>query len=101
MWCSTPTNWLSQKIPAIRKLKAVMLTRPTSAMLAPDDLDIQALRDKHGREFEDRWRETFGFGFDCLTRSEARYLENSPDAQTIRDRLAAAGLESRPGPTAR
>ena len=30
-----------------------------------------------------------------LTRSEARYLENSPDAHTIRDRLVAAGLESR------
>jgi hypoxanthine-guanine phosphoribosyltransferase len=73
--------------------------KPYSAMLAPDDLHIQVLRDKHGREFEDWWRETFGFGFDCLTRSEARYLENSPDAQTIRDRLAAAGLESRSGPT--
>jgi hypothetical protein len=70
-------------------------------MLAPDDLHIQALRDKHGREFEDWWRQTFGFGFDCLTRSEARYLENSPDAQTIRDRLTAAGLESGAGPTVR
>jgi hypoxanthine-guanine phosphoribosyltransferase len=79
----------------------VLTGKPYSAMLAPDDLHIQALRDKHGREFEDWWRETFGFGFDCLTRSEARYLENSPDAQTIRDRLAAAGLESRSGPTAR
>jgi len=76
----------------------VLTGKPYSAMLAPDDLHIQALRDKHGREFEDWWRQTFGFGFDCLTRSEARYLENSPDAQTIRDRLTAAGLESRAGP---
>jgi len=68
-------------------------------MLASDDLHIQALTGKPGPEFEDWWRETFGFGFDCLTRSEARYLENSPDAQTIRDRLTAAGLESRSGPT--
>jgi hypothetical protein len=77
----------------------VLTGKPCSDMLAPDDLHIQALRDRHGREFEDWWRETFGFGFDCLTRSEARYLENSPDAQTIRDRLTAAGLESRSGPT--
>ena len=36
--------------------------------------------------------ENVGFGFECLTRSEARYLENSADAQTIRDRLVAAGF---------
>ena len=77
----------------------VLTGKPYSAMLAPHDLHIQALKDRHGREFEDWWRETFGFGFNCLTRSEARYLENSPDAQTIRDRLTAAGLESRSGPT--
>jgi hypothetical protein len=40
------------------------------------------------------WRQTFGFGYDSLTRSEARYLENSPDAHAIRERLIAAGLES-------
>jgi hypothetical protein len=77
----------------------VLTSKPYSAMLAPDDLHIQALRDRYGREFEDWWRETFGFPFDCLTRSEARYVENSPDAQTIRDRLTAAGLESSSGPT--
>ena len=40
------------------------------------------------------WRQTFGFGYDSLTRSEARYLENSPDAHAIRNRLIAGGLES-------
>jgi orotate phosphoribosyltransferase-like protein len=68
--------------------------KPYSAKLAPDETQIQALRDKHGQEFEDWWRQRFGFGFAELTRSEARYLENSPDAHTIRDRLVAAGLES-------
>ena len=34
-----------------------------------------------------------------LTRSEARHLENSPDAHAIRDRLIAAGLESRALPS--
>jgi hypothetical protein len=74
----------------------VLTGKPYSAKLAPDDSLIQALREKHGQEFEDWWRRTFGFGYDSLTRSEARYLENSPDAHTIRDRLIAAGLEGRP-----
>ena len=67
--------------------------KPYSAKLAPDDALIEALRYKHGQDLEDWWRERFGFGFDCLTRSEARYLENSPDAQAVRNRLIAAGLE--------
>jgi hypothetical protein len=73
--------------------------KPYSAKLAPDDAQIQALRDKHGQEFENWWRQRFGFGFAELTRSEARYLENSPDAHTIRGRLVAAGLESGSGPS--
>jgi hypothetical protein len=72
--------------------------KPYSATLAPDDALICALRDKHGRDLEDWWREKFGFGFDCLTRSEARYLEKSPDAQAIRDRIVAAGPEGGLGP---
>ncbi|MGH8170434.1 MAG: phosphoribosyltransferase [Steroidobacteraceae bacterium] len=67
--------------------------KPYSAKLAPEHSAIAALRQKHGRELENWWKERFGFSFDCLTRSEARYLEHSPDAHTIRDRLAAAGLE--------
>ena len=75
-------------------LGATVLTgKPHSATLAPDDVSIQSLRKKHGYEFEEWWRQRFGFGFDCLTRSEARYLGNSADANTIRDRLVAAGLE--------
>jgi hypothetical protein len=75
-------------------LAATVLTgKPHSAKLAPDDELLQALRHKHGRELEGWWRDTYGFGFDCLTRSEARYLEKSSDVDTIRDRLVAAGLE--------
>jgi hypothetical protein len=71
--------------------------KPYSAKLAPDDALISALREKHGRDLEKWWREKFGFGFECLTRSEARYLEKSPDAQAIRDRITAAGPESGSG----
>jgi hypothetical protein len=75
----------------------VLTGKPYSAKLAPDDELIRALRDKHGRHFENWWRERLGFGFDCLTRSEARYLEKSADAQAIRDRLIEAGLEGGSG----
>jgi hypothetical protein len=79
-------------------LGATVLTgKPYSAKLSPDRTQIEALRSKHGRDLENWWRERFGFGFDCLTRSEARYLENSPDAQAIRDRLVEAGLEGGSG----
>ena len=72
---------------------AVLTGKPYSAKLSPNDASIQSLRHKHGNELEEWWQERFGFGFNCLTRSEARYLEKSADAQTIRNRLAAAGLE--------
>ena len=58
--------------------------------LAPEPSLIQAVRDKHGNDLEIWWQEEFGYGFDCLTQSEARYLERSPDADTIRNRMAAA-----------
>ncbi len=41
------------------------------------------------------WRERFGFGFEFLTEFEARYLLRAENADTIRNRLAAAEQESR------
>jgi hypothetical protein len=54
------------------------------------EAQIRALRAKHGAGLEEWWRQHFGFDFECLTRSEARYLENTPDADTVRSRIAAA-----------
>lgn len=74
-------------------LGATVLTgKPFSAKLAPEYGQIAALRAKHGAQLEEWWKQSFGFGFECLTRSEARYLQNSADAQTVRDRVVAAGL---------
>jgi len=64
--------------------------RPYSAKLAPEPSLIQAVRDKHGNDLETWWQREFGYGFDCLTQSEARYLERSPDADTIRKRVVEA-----------
>ena len=67
--------------------------KPYSAKLNPSEEQLHELREKHGPDFEKWWREHFGHAFDCLTQSEARYLARSPDADTIRDRLAAAECE--------
>lgn len=76
-----------------RVVGATALTgKPYSAKLAPAERQIQTLREKHGRGLEEWWVESFGFDFDRLTRSEARYLEKTEDAHTIRDRIVAARL---------
>jgi hypothetical protein len=46
------------------------------------------LRAKHG-ELEVGRRNRFGFGSDSLTESEARYLERTENADTIRSRIAS------------
>jgi len=61
-----------------------------SAALAPTAEQIALLRAKHGKELEIWWNERFGHGFDCLTQSEARYLERTQDADTVRNRIAEA-----------
>jgi hypothetical protein len=74
-----------------RVVGAVALTgKPYSARLALSDQQLAELRHKHGG-LEDWWRERFGFGFEALTESEARYLARTADADTIRSRLAEAG----------
>ena len=73
---------------------AVGLTgKAYSAKLNPSEEQLDELRQKHGPDFEKWWREHFGHAFDCLTQSEARYLALSPNADTIRSRLAAAVRE--------
>jgi hypoxanthine phosphoribosyltransferase len=56
--------------------------------LTPETLG--ALREKHGKELENWWHTSFGYSFDCLTESEARYLTRADDADSIRNRIIAA-----------
>ncbi|WP_338114230.1 phosphoribosyltransferase [Thiorhodococcus mannitoliphagus] len=65
----------------------VLTGKPFSAVLSPTREQLAALREKHGQALEVWWQERFGYGFDCLTQSEARYLERSADVDTIRNRL--------------
>lgn len=72
-------------------LAAVALTgKPHSAKLQLTPERLNELRNKHGAELEHWWQERFGHAFDALTESEARYLVRTPDAGTVRDRIAAA-----------
>lgn len=66
----------------------VLTGKPFSAKLALSDDQLKVLRSKH-EQLEQWWTTQFGFGFDCLTQSEARYLERSADADTIRNRITA------------
>jgi hypoxanthine phosphoribosyltransferase len=51
---------------------------------------LQALRRKHGNELEQWWIATFGYSFERLTESEARYLTRADDAHAISARIVAA-----------
>lgn len=72
-------------------LAAVALTgKPYSARLALTPERLDELRKKHGTGLENWWQARFSHTFDALTESEARYLTRTSDADTIRDRIAAA-----------
>jgi len=74
-----------------RVLGASVLTgKAHSAKLAPTDEQLTELRRKHGT-IESWWNQRFGFGFDCLTASEARYLIQTPASERIVARLEEAG----------
>lgn len=44
----------------------------------------------NGIQLEEWWRQQFGFGYDCLTRSEGYYMLKTPTADRIRSRIIAA-----------
>jgi hypothetical protein len=67
----------------------VLTGKDYSAKLVPAADELLELRRKHGN-IEDWWRQRFGFGFECLTASEARYLRRTPASETILTRLEEA-----------
>lgn len=73
-----------------RVVGATALTgNPASTILALQPETLTELRAVHGPELENWWRELFGFGFDALTESEARYLIARTDADRIRREILA------------
>ncbi len=74
-------------------LGATVLTgKAHSAVLNLSTEQLTELRNKHG-ELENWWAERFGFGFECLTASEARYLINTPTSERIRNRIQETDAE--------
>ncbi len=72
-------------------LGATVLTgKPHSANIALTASTLEQLRQKHGSTLEYWWQQRFGFGLDCLTESEARYLLNTPHVDRIRNQIIAA-----------
>jgi adenine/guanine phosphoribosyltransferase-like PRPP-binding protein len=59
-----------------------------SAELALSDANLAELRRQHGH-IEYWWRQRFGFGFESLTASEARFLSGARTAEGIRQGLGA------------
>lgn len=68
----------------------VLTGKPYSAKLSVEVSQINELSDTHGKELRHWWRDRFGFDYDCLTSSEARYLIRTPSADRIRNRIVAA-----------
>lgn len=68
--------------------------RADSSLLRLDARILETLRSKHGT-LDDWWRWRFGYGTDCLTFSEARFLGRAENVDRIRDRMASAGLRTR------
>jgi len=72
-------------------LGAVTLTgKAYSADLRLEQNTLKALREKHGEKLEEWWIAAFGYGFERLTESEARYLTRSDDADAASARIVAA-----------
>lgn len=66
---------------------ATLTGKGYSAKLSLDPVTLTALRANHGPELEEWWTETFGYGFDRLTESEARYLLRAENAHAVRNRI--------------
>jgi hypothetical protein len=74
----------------VETLAATTLTgKNYSSVLAITSQTLTTLREKY-HELEHWWTNFFGYGFDSLTESEARYLIGSKkDADFIRNRIIA------------
>jgi hypothetical protein len=75
----------------VKVLGATSLTgKGYSAKLSLTEETLQGLKGKHGTELEQWWVAAFGYGFERLTESEARYLTRADDAHSISARIVAA-----------
>lgn len=84
-------------------LASALTGKGYSAKIALSDESLAQLRERYG-SIEPWWRDTFGYGFDGLTESEARFilaLRDRPRPDALRDRVAAARVRGVDGLGAR
>lgn len=73
-----------------RVLGATVLTgNARASVLPPEPAILHELRDKHGA-IEEWWKQFFGYGFDCFTAVEARFLVTNSDPAYVRTHIEAA-----------
>lgn len=72
---------------------SVMTARRGGVDLAVKPTMLEAIARKHGPTMDTFWRETFGYGIDYLTQSEAGHLRAAASVDAIRVRIAAARHE--------
>jgi hypothetical protein len=68
----------------------VLTGKAYSAGLTLREGTLNELRNKHGEKLEEWWIAAFGYGFERLTESEARYLIRGDNAHVIAERIIAA-----------
>jgi hypothetical protein len=69
----------------------VLTGKQYSAKLTLSDEQLTELVARHGSQIEDFCQSAFGFGSECLTKSEARWLAKAESLDAIRAELAAVG----------
>ena len=69
---------------------SVMTAHPGAVDISVNPGILQAIEQKHGSAMDDFWKESFGYGIECLTRGEAGHLRKAPSVDAIRTRISAA-----------
>jgi hypothetical protein len=80
-------------------LASALTGKGYSAKIALTDAQLARLRERYG-SLEPWWRDTFGYGFDGLTESEARFiltLKDRPGPDALRARVDAARVRAGSG----
>ncbi|WP_455021791.1 LPD7 domain-containing protein [Neisseria elongata] len=73
---------------------AVMSARETALDIVPTRNQLNEIQRKHGDAPNDYWTREFGYGIDRLTRAEAGVIRSAGVFDSIRDRIAAARLQT-------
>ena len=69
---------------------SVMTAHPGAVDISVKPGILQAIEQKHGSAMDDFWKESFGYGIECLTQGEAGHLRKAPSVDAIRTRISAA-----------